>query len=192
VKAGVRALGLAFSGDDADARLVTCAAVVRADRVVDGLTLDARQTANGAATAAVRALLDRTDRPDAAHVLLAGVAPPWFDVLDLDAVHDAAGRPVVAVSFEDSPGLADALDREFTGDARTARHSRYDTLPPRRRVETGETALFVRALGCPDDEAARVVRGHTPAGQGRPEPLRVARLGARAAHAVDADNADNR
>lgn len=186
MKAGVRALGLAFSGDDADARLVTCAAVVRADRVVDGLALDARQTADYAATAAVQALLDRMDRPDAAHVLLAGVAPPWFDVLDLDAVHDAAERPVVAVSFEPSPGLADAIDREFAGDPRAARRARYDTLPPRRRVEAGEAALFVRAVGCPDNEAARVVRGHTPTGQGRPEPLRVARLGARAAHAVDA------
>ena len=151
MKAGVRALGVAFSGDNADARLVTCAAVVRADRVVDGLILDARQTANGAATAAVRALLNQADRPDAAHVLLAGVAPPWFDVLDLDAVHDAAGRPVVAVSFEASTGLADALDREFTGDARTARRSRYDTLPPRQRVETGKTTLFFHALGCSDD-----------------------------------------
>jgi hypothetical protein len=185
VKAGVRALGLAFSGDDADARLATCAAVVRADRVVDGLALDARPTADGAATAAVRALLDRTDRPDAAHVLVAGVAPPWFDVLDLAAVHDAAERPVVAVSFESSPGLADAIDREFAGDARAARRARYDALPTRREVETAETTLFVRAVGCADDEAARAVRGHTPAGQGRPEPLRVARLGARAAHAVD-------
>ncbi|MEF8892230.1 MAG: DUF99 domain-containing protein, partial [Haloferacaceae archaeon] len=39
--------------------------------------------------------------------------------------------------------------------------------------------------GCGDDEAARTVRAHTPAGQGRPEPLRVARLGARAGRAFD-------
>jgi hypothetical protein len=185
VKAGARALGVAFSGDDADARLVTCAAVVRADRVVDGLALDARPVGDGAATAAARALLDRTDRPDATHVLLAGVAPAWFDVLALDDVHDAAERPVLAVSFEASPGLGDAIDREFAGAAREARRARYDALPPRRRVETGDTRLFVRAVGCPDDEAVRVLRGHTPDGQGRPEPLRVARLAARAGRALD-------
>jgi endonuclease V-like protein UPF0215 family len=43
----------------------------------------------------------------------------------------------------------------------------------------GET-VFVRAVGCDDDEAARLVRAFTPEG-GRPEPLRVARLAARGA-----------
>ncbi|MFB6168268.1 MAG: DUF99 family protein [Haloferacaceae archaeon] len=186
MKAGARALGVAFSGDDADARLATCAAVVRADRVVDGLALDARAVRDGAATAAVSSLLDRVDRPDATHVLVAGVAPAWFDVLALEAIHDAAGRPVLAVSFEASPGLGDAIDREFSGDAHESRRARYDALPPRRRVETAETRLFVRAVGCPSDEAARVVRAHTPEGQGRPEPLRVARLAARAGRALDA------
>ena len=180
MKAGARALGVAFSGDDADARFVACAAVVRADRVVDGLALDARPVGDGAATATARALLDRVDRPDATHVLLAGVAPAWFDVLALDAIHDAAGRPVLSVSFEASPRLGDAIDREFAGAARASRRARYDALPPRQRVETGDASLFVRAVGCPDDEAARVVRAHTPEGQGRPEPLRVARLAARA------------
>jgi hypothetical protein len=188
VKAGARALGVAFSGDDADARLVTCAAVVRADRVVDGLALDARAVRDGAATAAVGSLVDRMDRPDATHVLLAGVAPVWFDILALDRLHDAAERPVLAVSFESSPGLGDAIDREFAGDARASRRARYDALPPRRRVETDGTRLFVRAVGCAPDEAARVVHAHTPEGQGRPEPLRVARLGARAGHALNADD----
>ncbi len=185
MKEGARALGIAFSCDDADARLVACAAVVRADRVVDGLSLDARPVGDGAATAAVRALLHRTDRPDATHLLLAGVAPPWFDILALDDLHDAAERPVLAVSFEASPGLGDAIDREFSGAARERRRARYDALPPRQQVDAGDASLFVRAVGCDDDEAAQVVRAHTPAGQGRPEPLRVARLGARAGRALD-------
>lgn len=187
---GARALGVAFSGDGDDSgSLVACAAVVRADRVADGLALDARPVTDGAATAAVRSLLARIDRPDASHLLVAGVAPTWFDVVDLDAVHAAADRPVLAVSFEPSPGLADAIDEAFTGEARAARRARYDALPSRRRVDVGERRLFVRALGCGPDEAARVVRAHTPEGQGRPEPLRVARLGARAGRALAGDGA---
>jgi len=42
--------------------------------------------------------------------------------------------------------------------------------------------VFVRGVGLADDEAADVVRAFTPEG-GRPEPLRVARLAARAADA---------
>ncbi len=182
---GARALGVAFSGDgDESGSLVACAAVVRADRVVDGLALDARPVADGAATAAVCTLLDRTDRPDATHLLVAGVAPTWFDVLDLDAVHAAADRPVLAVSFEQSPGLGDAIDRTFAGETRAARRARYDALPSRRPVDVDDRRLFVRSLGCGPDVSARVVRAHTPAGQGRPEPLRVARLGARAGRAL--------
>jgi len=188
VTPGARALGVAFSGDgDESGSLVACAAVVRADRVADGLALDARPVADGAATAAVDALLSRVDRPDASHLLVAGVAPTWFDVLDLDALHAAADRPVLAVSFEASPGLGDAIDETFAGAARERRRARYDALPPRRPVDAGERRLFVRSLGCPPDEAGRVVRAHTPAGQGRPEPLRVARLGARAGRALAGD-----
>jgi endonuclease V-like protein UPF0215 family len=163
--------------------------VVRADRVVDGLSLDARPTGDGAATAAVRSLLARLDRPDATRVLVAGVAPTWFDVVDLDAVRAAAARPVLAVSFEPSPGLADAIDRAFADDpaARAARRARYDALPERRSVTVGDDRVFVRSVGLAPDEAARVVRGHTPDGQGRPEPLRVARLGARAGHGLATD-----
>ena len=184
MKAGARALGVAFSGDE---RLLVGAAVVRADRVVDGLALDARPVADGAATAAVRRLLARLDRPDAAHVLLAGVAPTFLDVVDLRAVHDAAERPVLAVSFEPSPGLGGAIDDAFAGAARERRRARYDALPPRRPVEAGDARIFVRAVGCDDETAAAVVRGHTPAGQGRPEPLRVARTAARAGRALDGD-----
>jgi endonuclease V-like protein UPF0215 family len=187
VKAGSRAVGVAFSGDGG--RLVACAAVVRADRVVDGLSLDARPTGDGAATDAVRTVLARLARPDATHALVAGVAPTWFDVLDLDAVRAAADRPVLAVGFEESPGLADAIDREFADDptARDARRARYDALPERRPVTVGDNRVFVRSAGLAPDEAARVVRAHTPAGQGRPEPLRVARLGARAGHGFAPD-----
>ena len=187
MKSGARALGLAFSGDERADRLVSCAAVVRADRVLDGLDLDARPTGDGVATRALCTLLDRLDRPDATHVLVAGVAPTWFDVLDLDAVHAAADRPVLAVSFERSDGLADAIDSAVSGEASAARRARYDALPDRVPVSVGDARLFVRAVGLAWAEAERVIRGHTPAGQGRPEPLRVARTGARAGRALLAD-----
>ncbi|HET7325414.1 MAG TPA: DUF99 family protein, partial [Halococcus sp.] len=39
--------------------------------------------------------------------------------------------------------------------------------------------VFVRSVGLSDEEAAEVIRAFTPEG-GRPEPLRISRLAARA------------
>ncbi|MFW5939785.1 MAG: DUF99 family protein [Halolamina sp.] len=196
MKSGQRALGVAFS--DADA-VATCAgAVVRADRVVDGLAYERCAVGGDDATDAVVALHERIDRPDLAALLLAGIAPAWFNVLDLSRIHRATGLPTLAISFESSPGLASAIREQFGGDARAWRLETYESLPPRRSLQVNDEQLFVRAVGtdapvadddgcgadavptlAPNCEAAQFVRGFTPEG-GRPEPLRVARVAARA------------
>jgi endonuclease V-like protein UPF0215 family len=178
VKAGVRALGVAESYTGSHSTVA--GAVVRGDRTVDGFVFD-RWTVGGTdATDTVIALLRRLDRPDIRYLLLSGIAPAWFNVLDLHRIHDATGLPTLSVSFEDSPGLADAIRREFEGPARRRRLATYYAQPDRQRVDFDGVSCWVRAVGC--TEPARVVRAFTPEG-GRPEPLRVARLAARAADA---------
>lgn len=182
MNAGVRALGVAESYTGSHSTVA--GAVVRADRIVDGLAFD-RWTVGGTdATDTAIALLRRLDRPDVQSLLLSGIAPAWFNVLDLHRIHDATGLPALSVSFEDSPGLAGAIRRAFDGPARRRRLATYYAQPDRRRVSLGRTACWVRAVGCA--EPARVVRAFTPEG-GRPEPLRVARLAARAADAYAAE-----
>jgi len=175
VKAGVRALGIAESYTDATSALA--GAVVRADRVVDGFVFGTCTVGGTDATDAVCAMVDRLDRPDVRYCLLAGIAPAWFNVLDLNRIHDATGLPVLSVSFEESPGLEEAIREAFDDEARERRLATYRAQPDRRRVTVDGEALFVRSVGC--DEPADVVRAFTPEG-GRPEPLRVARLAARA------------
>jgi endonuclease V-like protein UPF0215 family len=123
-------------------------------------------------------LLSSLGREDVRYVLVAGVAPAWFNVVDLDALATAADRPVVAVSFEESAGLEPALREAFAGEALRTRLETYQSLPPRERVDVNGETVFVRAVGCADP--VDVVRAFTPEG-GRPEPLRVARLAARGA-----------
>ncbi len=176
MKAGVRALGVAESATGSHSTVA--GSVVRADRVVDGFAFDRWAVGGRDATDTVVALLRRLDRPDVQYLLLSGIAPAWFNVLDLHRIHDASGLPALSVSFEDSPGLADAIRGEFEDAARRRRLATYYAQPDRRRVEVGGETCWVRAVGCP--EPAGVVRAFTPEG-GRPEPLRVARLAARAA-----------
>jgi len=187
VKPGSRSLGLAFS--DGPDRSRIAGAVVRTDGRVDGLAFGGCAVGGTDATDAVVRLFDRLGRADVRRLLLAGVAPARFNLLDLDAIHAATDRPTIAVSFAESPGLEPALRAAFDGDALADRLAVYRSLPDRRRVETDAGPLFVRAVGTDPDDAARIVRTLTT--DRRPEPLRVAKVAA-AAHreAVARDGGD--
>jgi endonuclease V-like protein UPF0215 family len=184
VKPGARALGVAEStagrsDDDASPEAVLAGAVVRADRVVDDVAFSTCTVGATDATDAVIDLFATLDREDVQYLLLAGVAPAWFNVLDLHRVADATDRPVLSVSFEESPGLEAPLREHFEGEALAERLATYRSLPERRELSVNGESVYVRAVGLDDVTAAATVRGFTPEG-GRPEPLRVARLAARA------------
>lgn len=185
MKRGARALGVADSyRPDAD-RSTLAAAVVRADRVVDGLDFSTVAVGGTDATGRLIGLIDRIGRPDVGTVLVAGVAPAWYNVLDVARVADAVDRPVVSVSFEESEGLVAPLREAFSGTALATRLATYERQPPRRPVAVNGERLWLRAAGCSPAEAERLIRGFTPEG-GRPEPLRIARLAARAGDAFRA------
>ncbi|MFB6130085.1 MAG: DUF99 family protein [Salinigranum sp.] len=183
MKAGVRALGVAesYAGvDTAGDESVLCGAVVRADRVVEDFAFGTCAVGGEDATAAIDGIVSTLGREDVRYLLVAGIAPAWFNVVDLRALARTTGRPALSVSFESSPGLEPALREQFSGGALRSRLDVYRAQPPRREVDLGGETLYVRAVGLDDDEAADAVRAFTPEG-GRPEPLRVARAAARAA-----------
>lgn len=183
MKQGTRILGVAASAHDDTTHATLGGAVVRVDRSVDGFVFD-RATVGGLdATDAVAAALDRLDRPDVRFLLLAGIAPAWYNLFDLPAIHEAADRPVVAVSFEDSPGLEPALREAFDGEALARRLAIYGRQPAREAVSVPDGEVYVRAAGTDHETAAELVRATTPTGE-RPEPVRVARQAARAADAL--------
>ncbi|MFB6140410.1 MAG: DUF99 family protein [Halosimplex sp.] len=177
MKPGIRALGVAesYRGE----RSTLAGAVVRADRVVDGFAFDTCAVGGRDASETVVSLVDDLDRADVRYLLLAGVAPAWFNFFDLPEIGERVDRPVLSVSFEESEGLESALREAFEGEALDERLAVYRRQPDRRPVSVGDETVYVRAIGLAESEAADVVRGFTPEG-GRPEPLRVARLAARA------------
>lgn len=193
MKSGVRALGIAESyrgeadgtsdGRRGRPRSTLAGAVVRADRALDGLAFGSCTVGGRDATEAVCGLFSTLDREDVRYVLLAGIAPAWYNVLDLERIHGHVSRPVCSVSFESSPGLEDALRREFSGEALDRRLATYERQPPRRRTAVNGHDLYWRALGLDEREVEELLAAFTPEG-GRPEPLRVARIAARAADAL--------
>ncbi|RQH01217.1 endonuclease dU [Natrarchaeobius oligotrophus] len=179
MKPGVRALGIAESYSGERERSTLAGAVVRADGVVDGFAYESCVVGGTDATDAVASLVDALGRPDVRFVLLGAIAPAWYNVLDLSAVHDRAERPVIAVTFEESNGLEDGLRDAFSGDDLERRLETYRALPDRRPTSVDGETVYVRQVGCDPERAEAVVGAFTLAG-GRPEPIRVARLAARA------------
>lgn len=176
MKSGVRALGIAesFTGD----RSTLAGAVVSANRVVDGFVFGSCTVGGRDATEAIISMVDRLDRQDVRYLLVAGIAPAWFNILDLPRLHEETDLPVLSITFEASNGLEPAIREAFDGEARAGRLETYAAQPERDRIEVNDEAIFLRAVGCPASEARTVTRAFTPEG-GRPEPLRVARLAAR-------------
>ena len=124
-------------------------------------------------------LWDRLDREDIRYLFLAGVAPAWYNMLDIRTIAETISRPVIAVSFEASEGLEAGIEKEFDGQQRADRLETYRSLPDRRRLSIGDGSLFVRSIGLSDDETVEIVSAYTH--ERRPEPLRVAkRLASRA------------
>lgn len=176
MKPGSRTLGIGVSGDGDVARVA--GAVVRGDRVVDGFAFGSCSVGGLDATEAVLDVYRRLDREDVRRVMTPGIAPAWFNLLDLPAMAETIERPVIAVSFEESDGLEPILQREFDGDALNKRKAVYNQLPERHCIRVDGRELFVRAVGTDLQTATEVLKSHVE--DGRPEPLRVARLAARA------------
>lgn len=179
MNAGRRALGIAesYRGIDDGATSTLGGAVVRANRAVDDFALATCLVGGRDATDAVADLWNRLDRPDVRYVFVAGVAPAWYNLLDLGALAAATDRPVLAISFETSDGLESGIEAAFDGDERAARLEAYRSLPDRFRLRVDDAPLFVRSVGLDESDAAAVVETYTH--ERRPEPLRVARALAR-------------
>jgi endonuclease V-like protein UPF0215 family len=188
MKSGVRALGVAESFRED--RSTLAGAIVRADRTADGFAFGTCTVGGLDATDAVVSLFADLGREDVRYVLVAGIAPAWFNILDLHRIHEATSRPVLSVTFEASSGLESALEDAFEGDELERRLERYRAQPDRRNLRVNGETVYLRSVGIDDGEANDVVRAFTPEG-GRPEPLRVARLAARAAETFRADVADD-
>ncbi|MCI4349270.1 MAG: DUF99 family protein [Thermoplasmata archaeon] len=111
-------------------------------------------------------------------VLLDGISVGGFNLIDLDRLHRALGRPVVAVTRRppDFPSIRAALARYFASDFRR----RWRLVRAHRPFALGSDGLplWLTSVGAKRQEARVLVRRSIVVGYW-PEPLRLARLVAR-------------
>jgi endonuclease V-like protein UPF0215 family len=177
-KPALRVLGIAESFVRSSPISILAGVVMRADLRVDGLAY-ARATVGGDdATEAVLNLYRQLDRTDVNALLLSGLAISWFNIIDLTEVWDRIQKPVICLTYEESPGLEDYIREYFPQPEEKLR--RYDASGERTSVllKTG-FEVYVRALGATIEETRILLNKFTRDGR-VPEPVRVARMMARA------------
>lgn len=175
---GGRALGIAESYQTEQSTL--CAVCTTPEGRPDGFAFD-RCTVGGLdATDSILSLWDSMQREDIHYVFVSGVAPAWFNLLDLERLSTAIPLPVIVLSYEESDGLEASIKSHFSGRHARERLERYRRLPDREPITLADQTLYVRTLHEFNGSIASILRAYTIDGK-RPEPVRIARLCARAA-----------
>jgi endonuclease V-like protein UPF0215 family len=183
-KPALRILGIAESFARAFPVSILAGVVMRADMRVDGMAYAHATVGGDDATQAVIRIYEKLDREDVNALLIGGAAVSWFNIIDLQEVFRIVQRPTISLTYEASPGLEGYL-REYFPQSEDKLRS-YQRLGNREVVwlKTGHE-VYVRAFGATAEEARNLLNKFTKDGR-VPEPVRVARLAARAAmHADD-------
>jgi hypothetical protein len=182
-KPALRILGIAESFARTFPVSILAGVVMRADMRIDGMAYAHATVGGDDATQAVIRIYEKLDREDVNALLISGVAVSWFNIIDLQEVFRFVKRPIVSLTYEASPGLEGYL-REYFPQSETKLRS-YQRLGNREvvRLKTGHE-VYVRAFGATAEEARNMLNKFTKDGR-VPEPVRVARLAARAALHVD-------
>ena len=179
-KKGIRALGIAECfRKGASRKSILAGVVMRADLLLDGFSFSVATVGGLDATEAVVRLYERLGRKDVNILMLNGCVISWYNVIDLNEVHERTGKPLICVTYEPSPGLEKYFKVYFPDDW-AERLAIYERNGPRTaiRLKTGHE-VFIRAIGLDEEEAKKVLDKFTLHGS-IPEPLRLARLLARA------------
>jgi endonuclease V-like protein UPF0215 family len=176
-KKGIRALGIAesYSGRE---QSVICGVAMRKDLRIDGVSFGSVTVGGTDATESIICLVDELKRNDINILLVGGCVISWYNIIDMARLNSELGLPVICVTYEASEGLIKDIEHHFPGDQ--DRISLYESLGERVPVmlKTNRT-VFLRSWGITDPDAARICDDFTLDGK-IPEPVRVARLCARA------------
>lgn len=179
-KKAIRALGLSESFvKGVSVSSVLAGVVMRADMVVDGFAFCTVRVGGMDATQRIIEMHRALGRGDINVLLLNGCVISWYNVIDLHHLAEATGLPLICVTYEESEGLEGYFRENFPDDWQT-RVEVYRRNGPRTpmKLRTGHV-VYARSLGVTEDDALRVLNKFTRDGA-VPEPLRVARLLARA------------
>ncbi len=178
-KKGIRVFGVAESFTRGDKRSRLGGVVMRGDLVVDGIVLGSAKVGGDDATSRILKMYRKLRRNDVNLIMLSGCVISHYNIVDVDEVAKKSEVPIICLTYNESRGIAGAIKRNFP-DNYHAKLAIYRKLGERQpiRLKTG-FKLFVRSSNLKRTDVQRVLDSFTLQG-GIPEPVRVAKLLARA------------
>ena len=179
-KKGIRVLGVAESFRREQEKSVLAGIVMRSDFIIDGAGFTYITVGGMDATEGVVHLFESLQRDDINVMMLNGCVISWFNIIDIHEVYKRLQIPLICVTYEESEGLEEHLARHFEASERDSRIEAYKRLGDRVPVRLRDHfEVLIRSLGIDDADAGAVLKKFTAHGR-VPEPLRVARIVARA------------
>jgi len=179
-KRGFRTLGISESFiKGVSEKSILAGVVMRADMMIDGFAFSRATVGGMDATDKILEMYKSLNRDDINLLMLNGCVISWYNVIDLHRISDETGLPLICVTYNQSTGLERYFKEYFPDDwmirVETYRRNRERTAVT---LPTGHT-VYIRFIGMSIEEAKGVLNKFTSHGS-VPEPLRVARLLARA------------
>ncbi len=184
-KKGVRALGIAESFRKSQSkRSVLAGVVMRSDLIVDGFVFGSAEIGGDDATDEIVGMFRRLNRNDINVIMLGGSVISMYNIIDIDSLGDRTNMPVISITFEESEGLEPHIKHHFPN-SWEKKLSAYNRLGTREaiRLHTNHV-VYIRPYGISLDVSKRILDKFTIQGA-IPEPIRLARLLARAKIASD-------
>ncbi|MBE0517540.1 MAG: DUF99 family protein [Methanophagales archaeon] len=179
-KKGIRVLGVAESFRREHEKSVLAGIVMRSDFIIDGVGFTYITIGGMDATEGVVHLFESLQRDDINVMMLNGCVISWFNIIDLHEVYNRLQIPLICVTYEESEGLEEHIAKHFEASERDSRLEAYKRLGDRVPVRLHEHfEVLIRSLGIDDADAGAVLKKFTAHGK-VPEPLRVAKIVARA------------
>ncbi len=180
-KKAFRTLGISesfFKGKSK--RSVLAGVVMRADMTIDGFGFAEAIVGGMDATEKVIDMHRALGREDINLLMLNGCVISWYNVVDLNRVAQETALPLICVTYEESEGLEKYFTELFPDDCehRIEVYRKNKARTP-ITLHTGKT-VYARFISMSLEETKQTLDKYTLHGA-VPEPLRVARLLARAA-----------
>ncbi len=178
-KRGIRVFGVAESFNKSCWSSTIAGIVMRRDLIVDGMVFGTVTIGGNDSTQNILSMVRSLKRDDVNCIMLDGLIISMYNIIDGEVIMEKTGVPVLAITFKDSEGLEGSIQRHFPNDSKL-KLEQYYKLGQRDKIllKTGKF-IFARYWGLNSKEAFTIVNSFTLQGS-IPEPIRVAKLAARA------------
>ncbi|MHA1616574.1 MAG: endonuclease dU [Candidatus Njordarchaeales archaeon] len=155
---------------------VLAAIIMRGDFQIDGFAFNFVTVGGLDATEKILELITSMNRPDITLIMINGTIISLYNVIDLNKIYHSIGKPIIAVSYEESEGVEKYLSALPNGAERLrVLLSNGPRIPV---VLKNSFKIFIRPVGISIDDALYALNRFIIHGR-YPEPIRVAKLLAR-------------